>query len=50
MDKTRLKLVTLSAYANGLSNALNEAPLSIQILCQALYYVGFHNEFNFISY
>lgn len=49
IEETNLESVTLSTYATELSNALNEASLSLQILRQALYSNGFRSDFNLIA-
>ncbi|KAG1055541.1 hypothetical protein G6F43_002512 [Rhizopus delemar] len=48
--ETKLEPVTLSTYATELSNALNEAPLSLQMLRQALYKNGSRSDFDLIAH
>lgn len=47
---TEIYPIPMSAYANDLSNALNNAPLSIQTLCRTLYDVGFRKDFDLIAH
>ncbi|CAO3696422.1 unnamed protein product [Rhizopus microsporus] len=50
VEETKLEPVTLSTYATELSNALNEASLSSQILRQALYNNGFRSDFDLVAH
>lgn len=45
-DATTIEPIVLSYYATKLSNALEKCPLSLLVLCEALYENGFQRGFD----